>query len=934
MKLDPLRLGRIVGTRRTLALGEELRKDSHIHVVGATRTGKSKFLESLIRQDILNRRGLCLIDPHGTLAHDVLAYVSRQIYPPKRFHYIAPHRDDWTCIYNPLNRHPEDDSFLVEALKHAVLKCWGQSSSRDTPLIDQWLGILIRTGVSIGLTLPDLAMLLEPGVDRNLQRRAVAAQLPNSDTGIKAKWDQLCQLAEKRPVEFEIMVGGVSRRLSKFVDNPRLTRMYGVPGVSLDLAGLMDERGILIVDLSPKGRFYDEDAQLFGTLLLTDFFAQMFSRKNPEAGFCLYIDEFQKFATKDIAEMLDQSLKFGLQLCLAHQRPGQLQNSDKEDDRQICSAVNTNAKTKVVFGGVSPDEIEPIARILSMGELDPMKIKRKIYTTGVVDYQKEYWQAHSHSSGHTHSFGTGVSSGSASTSSSGYSHGLSSSFGAQGGAVGAPLFTNENQAWQNSFGTSTSHGEFSSESDADTETDGVTTFPVLVPQMGEQLSTVYYESLENQLYQFMAILYDQEQRHAIVRVVGQKAPLPIVTPFLPPVAATDKQIERQLALSYKGTPWFLPVAQATALVEQRKREFLALGSPAPGQPRAERDTLKTLPPMPETFTPSSPIIKVGNVELQARDLALLNDIFDSRFITIPHATVLHFAGISAAEASAKRRLAKLAKVELLEARTGNFGSAKIFGAEGPSTKEVKTLYCFTKKALDLLVEHGSLNKDASEDWDTKQRKRFEFGAIRPTTIAHEIGVLNIKAALQPAIAACAHLKIADFGVWPVEYEFKVQRGGHFPTQRPDGFLHVLEFSPNDPTPRHHYFYIEFDTGSETLDTIAEKVEGYRTHLRSGGFLQWLGLPDANVEEHPFRVLFVIDAKDATLRRNNMCERLISLGVETHTPLATIDDLIRDPLGAVWIVPKTYKTWLAQGKRGPISMISLFEGLEKPSSASA
>jgi hypothetical protein len=61
-------LGRLVGTYRALALDEDLRRQTHMHVVGASSTGNSKFFESLICQDILHRRGLCLLDPQGTLS--------------------------------------------------------------------------------------------------------------------------------------------------------------------------------------------------------------------------------------------------------------------------------------------------------------------------------------------------------------------------------------------------------------------------------------------------------------------------------------------------------------------------------------------------------------------------------------------------------------------------------------------------------------------------------------------------------------------------------------------------------------------------------------------------------------------------------------------------------------------------------------------------
>ena len=47
----------------------------HIFILGSTGSGKTKLIEHLIRQDILNGRGWCLIDPHGDLSENILKFV-------------------------------------------------------------------------------------------------------------------------------------------------------------------------------------------------------------------------------------------------------------------------------------------------------------------------------------------------------------------------------------------------------------------------------------------------------------------------------------------------------------------------------------------------------------------------------------------------------------------------------------------------------------------------------------------------------------------------------------------------------------------------------------------------------------------------------------------------------------------------------------------
>ena len=89
---------------RTLSLTSEERS-CHIHVVGASGTGKSKLLESMIRQDILSPsgHGLCLIDPHGTLADPIVEWCAAlKIGKHRRIHVIDPADGEWSVGFNPL----------------------------------------------------------------------------------------------------------------------------------------------------------------------------------------------------------------------------------------------------------------------------------------------------------------------------------------------------------------------------------------------------------------------------------------------------------------------------------------------------------------------------------------------------------------------------------------------------------------------------------------------------------------------------------------------------------------------------------------------------------------------------------------------------------------------------------------------------------------
>jgi DNA helicase HerA-like ATPase len=89
-----------LGGGKPLMLTKEQRS-RHLYVTGSTGSGKSKFLEHLIRQDIMNWRkggecGLLLLDPHGAIYDGLMHWLIRTGHIYKRP--VIPidlRRDDW-----------------------------------------------------------------------------------------------------------------------------------------------------------------------------------------------------------------------------------------------------------------------------------------------------------------------------------------------------------------------------------------------------------------------------------------------------------------------------------------------------------------------------------------------------------------------------------------------------------------------------------------------------------------------------------------------------------------------------------------------------------------------------------------------------------------------------------------------------------------------
>ena len=115
-------------------------RSTHMHVIGASGEGKSKFLEHMIREDIINGNGLCLIDPHGYLYNDIVKWcATKDMAERKKIILFNPSADGWSFGFNPLRKDTAEISFLVDSMVKAVAKVWGGEDTDRTPLLKRCL---------------------------------------------------------------------------------------------------------------------------------------------------------------------------------------------------------------------------------------------------------------------------------------------------------------------------------------------------------------------------------------------------------------------------------------------------------------------------------------------------------------------------------------------------------------------------------------------------------------------------------------------------------------------------------------------------------------------------------------------------------------------------------------------------------------------------
>lgn len=319
----------------------------HLYVIGETGTGKSTLLETLVLQDIVARRSVIVIDPHGDLALRI-----RERVPSDRaadLTYLDAADLTQPYGYNPLRRVYRDKiplaaSGILEAFKMLFKDAWGV---RMEHVFRNTLYALIEYGEA---TLPDILKIL---VDRPF-RRTVLSRVKNDQ--VHAFWTS--EYPKYNPRYRQEAIAPIQNKVGAFLADPRLYRLFTSAPIDLHIRRHMDDGRILIINLA-KGRLGEDSANLLGALLVTTVSLAAFSRAElPESDrrpCFVCIDEFQNFTTFSVAAMISELRKYKVGLILAHQHLDQL-----EDD--VRHAVLGNAGTILSFR-LGPEDARTMSRV-------------------------------------------------------------------------------------------------------------------------------------------------------------------------------------------------------------------------------------------------------------------------------------------------------------------------------------------------------------------------------------------------------------------------------------------------------------------------------------------------------------------------------------------------------------------------------------------
>ncbi len=353
MPEDGLLLGYNVfrSAKKAIRLSDEDRA-RHMYAVGQTGTGKSTFLENLALQDMINGNGFAFIDPHGDTAEKLLAMVPKE--RTEDVIYFCPADVDYPLGLNIFEADNEDQKdFLIQEAINMLEKLY---DPHNQGIIGPRYHHLFRNAALTVMADPEGGTFVDiPKLFRDPQY--VKQKLKYvTKTDVLEFWQKEMPSAQ-RSNEYGEVVSWFVSKFGAFLSNSMMRNIIGQTKSAFNLREIMDNKKILIVNLS-KGRTGDLNSKLLGMIFVMKFQAAAMSRASiPEddrVPFCLYVDEFQNFSTDSFATILSEARKYRFNLIVANQFTTQL-------SEEIRDAVFGNIGTIVSYR-IGQNDVESLAR--------------------------------------------------------------------------------------------------------------------------------------------------------------------------------------------------------------------------------------------------------------------------------------------------------------------------------------------------------------------------------------------------------------------------------------------------------------------------------------------------------------------------------------------------------------------------------------------
>ncbi|MFF9897755.1 type IV secretory system conjugative DNA transfer family protein [Streptomyces longispororuber] len=317
----------------------------HLHVLGATGSGKSELLAHMVLADAEAGRGQVVIDPKGDLVTDVLMRLPER--SGEKVVLFDANSKHHPPVLNPLEG--EDAARTVDNLVSVFSRVYASSWGPRTDDILR-AGLLTLRMLSATPALTDLPTLLSVPAFR---RRAVH-QI--TDPVLRGFWSWYEDLSAAARAQ---VTAPLMNKLRGLLLRPFVREALAGGPSSVDVGQVLDTGGICLVRIA-RDRLGADTARLVGSVVVartwqaTTQRARVPQNRRPDAS--LYLDEAHHFLHLPYAleDMLAEARGYRLSITLAHQYLRQL-------PKPLEEGISANARTKIFFNA-SPEDAHHLAR--------------------------------------------------------------------------------------------------------------------------------------------------------------------------------------------------------------------------------------------------------------------------------------------------------------------------------------------------------------------------------------------------------------------------------------------------------------------------------------------------------------------------------------------------------------------------------------------
>jgi len=348
----------------------------HMYVLGRTGSGKTEIMKYMSVQDIKNGEGLCVIDPHGDFIEDILPHIPKE-------------RAEDVILFEPFDMErpmglnmlqvdsEEQKDFAVQEMISIFYKL-----VTDPAMLGPMFEHNMRNAM---LTL--MADEEHPGTIADIPRIFTDTEFQKyklskvKDPVVRLFWEK--EMAKTSDFHKSEMLGYLISKVGRFVENSMMRNIVGQSKSAFNFREVMDKKKILLINLA-KGKVGELNAKLLGLIIVSKLQMAALSRADMREAdrpdFYLYVDEFQNFITDAFSSILSEARKYRLNLIIAHQYLGQLEQqagAQGAASKDLRDAVFGNAGSMVCFR-IGAEDSEVMAKEFkpTFNEFDLVNIDR------------------------------------------------------------------------------------------------------------------------------------------------------------------------------------------------------------------------------------------------------------------------------------------------------------------------------------------------------------------------------------------------------------------------------------------------------------------------------------------------------------------------------------------------------------------------------